>query len=146
MKLAPENVEYIVIHSSHTKNPKPKDGVELLNKVHRMDGAFSWDLSGPACRHHYVVRTDGTVELGRPLDIPGNHTYGFNERSLSVCYMGGVTSNGWPADTRTDAQKHALLGLLEELVKQFPNASAVTHAQLSPRHARGCPGFSLEHL
>lgn len=146
MKLVPENVEYIVIHSSHTKNPKPKDGVSKLNLLHRMEGAFSWSLEGPACRHHFVVRTDGAVEVGRPLDTPGNHTYGVNDRSVSVCYMGGVTENGFPADTRTDAQRAALKELVKRLEDQFPNAKAICHSQLTPRTARGCPGFSMEQL
>lgn len=146
MKLAPENVEYIVIHSSHTKNPKPTDGVKILDKLHRMAGAFSWDLSGHACRHHFVIRTDGLVEAGRPLDITGNHTYGINERSVSVCYMGGITDGGCPADTRTSKQQAALKELVERLGEQFPNANAVCHCQIAPRTAKGCPGFSVEQL
>lgn len=146
MKLEPDNVKYIVIHSSHSRKPKPTDGVDLLNLVHRMRGAFSWSLGGPACYHHFVIRTDGVVEHGRSLDTPGNHTFGFNESSISVCYMGGADRHGRPADTRTEAQKKALRELLDTLQQQFPNAAVVVHKQLAPRGAKGCPGFGLEHI
>ena len=146
MKLLPENIQYIVIHSSHSKNPRPHHGVKLLNEVHRAHGAFNWDLKGNACYHHYVIRTDGTVEVGRSLDEPGNHTFGFNEKSISVCYMGGATRQGWPADTRTDKQKEAMRKLLDELLEKFPKAVVVTHMQLAPRRARGCPGFTIDNL
>lgn len=147
MKLLPESIEYIVIHSSHTKNPKPTDGVKFLNRLHRQAGAFSWDMSGTACRHHFVVRTDGTVESGRDTDTPGNHTYGgINDKSISVCYMGGSTASGWPADTRTEEQKVALRELVARLEIEFPQAKAICHCQITPRTAKGCPGFSTEQL
>lgn len=147
MKLSPENVEFIIIHSSHTKTPKPTDGVAFLNRLHRQAGAFSWDLAGPACRHHFVVRTDGTVEEGRPLDTPGNHTFGgVNDRSLSICYMGGCTDNGFPADTRTNEQKRALVDLVKHFAEAYPNARAICHCQITPKSARGCPGFTVEKL
>lgn len=146
MKLLPENIEYIIIHSSRTRNPKPHQGVRLLDKVHRMRRAFSWNLGGHDCYHHFVIRTDGVVEEARPLDVPGNHTLGFNEKSISVCYMGGVDRRGFPVDTRTDAQKEAMRELLDRLQEQFPKAVAVLHSQLAPRRSGGCPGFSLEQL
>lgn len=146
MELLKENIEYIVIHSSHTRKPRATDGVKLLNKVHRKQGAFSWELNGTACGHHFIVRTDGVVEPGRPLNVPGNHTLGFNEKSVSVCYMGGLSLDGRPQDTRTPKQKASLQIIVDKLREQFPKAVVVTHAQLLPRRDAGCPGFNITNL
>lgn len=58
-----KSVDYIVVHCSNT--PANKDiGVEEIDKKHREQG---WRHIG----HHVVIRRDGTVEFGRPLDTPG---------------------------------------------------------------------------
>ena len=78
------------------------------------------------CGYHYVIPTDGTVEPGRPEEM---------------CYIGGLSSKGKPTDTRTEAQRVALLRLLEELHQRYPKALIVGHRDLDPRKA--CPCFDV---
>ena len=40
--------------------------------------------------YHYVIRLNGKVELGRPLEKMGSHVVGYNRDSVGVCYVGGV--------------------------------------------------------
>ena len=47
-----------------------------------------------------------------------------------------------PCDTRADAQKRALRGLLEDLHKRYPKALIVGHGDLD-RMKPDCPGFDV---
>ena len=38
--------------------------------------------------YHRVIRRDGMIEMGRPDNVMGAHTQGFNPGSLGVCYVG----------------------------------------------------------
>jgi len=62
----------------------------------------------------------------------GAHALGYNARSIGICYEGGLDVNGRPADTRTMAQKAALVELIGALLKRFPGARLVGHRDLSP--------------
>ena len=53
--------------------------------------------------------------------------------------MGGRNANGEFADTRTPAQKQALLLVLAHLKLQYPNAQIVGHRELNK--GKVCPCF-----
>lgn len=149
MKLLPEQVRYIILHSSHDINPKPSWGVDYLDRKHRMEGIFTHIPHGHHCGHHFVIRLDGTVDAARTLDMTGVHTYGHNEESVSVCYIGGRSADKpWQErDTRTPEQKKAMRELVRELEERFPEARTVTHNMLRKfRETKGCPGFHIDQL
>ena len=117
-------VKYIVIHCSATRAGEDI-GAKEIDLRHRRRG---WQGIG----YHYVIRLDGTVELGRPCNKIGAHVYGYNKCSIGICYVGGLDENGQPDDTRTDAQKKSLRILVRELRATFPDAKVVGHRDLSP--------------
>lgn len=89
--------------------------------------------------YHYVVDLDGTVEPGRPESEIGAHCLGHNQNSIGVCYVGGLAADGkTPKDTRTAAQKEALLALLKKLKAKYPKASIHGHRDFA---AKACPSF-----
>lgn len=86
--------------------------------------------------YHYVVRRDGSIELGRPIEGVGH-----NSHSIGICYEGGLNELGEEVDTRTPEQKAALRKLLEELHGRFPKALIVGHHDLNP--GKGCPCYDV---
>ena len=104
---------------------------EALDKDHRSRG---WN----GCGYHYVIRRSGDIEVGRPENVVGAHCYNYNRNSIGVCYEGGLDAKGKPADTRTPEQKKAMLNLLTELKKKYPNAVIVGHNEFSNK---ACPCF-----
>lgn len=66
---------------------------------------------------------------------------GFNRHSIGICYEGGLDKEGRPADTRTQAQRFALLDLLTILKHQYPDAQILGHYQLSASIHKACPCF-----
>ena len=97
----------------------------------------------------------GTVGLfGEPEDEVGAHVAGFNAYSIGVCYAGGLDKNGKSKDTRTQAQKAALLRVVIGLIHKYPGAKVCGHRDLSPdkdkdgkveRHEwlKDCPCFDV---
>lgn len=118
-------INLIVVHCSAT--PEGKDFT--VNDIDRWHRARGFKKIG----YHYVVYRDGTVHPGRSENEVGAHVSGYNNNSIGVCYIGGLTADGKKAkDTRTTAQKSGLLNLLIKLQKKYPDAKIVGHRDLSP--------------
>ena len=94
--------------------------------------------------YHYVIKRDGTIEPGRPLDRQGAHVSGFNHLSVGVCLVGGVSEDdvNVPEANFTDAQYASLRKLLPELQRNFPGAEILGHRDM-PRVRKACPSFDV---
>lgn len=103
--------------------------------------SYHRSLGWIGCGYHYVIPTDGTIEPGRPDEMVGAHCKNHNRHSIGVCYIGGLSKDGKPADTRTDAQRIALRNLLEQLRRRYPDALIVGHRDLDPQKV--CPCFDV---
>lgn len=103
--------------------------------------SYHCSLGWIGCGYHYVIPTDGTIEPGRPEEMVGAHCKNHNRHSIGVCYIGGLSVDGKPMDTRTEAQRIALRGLLERLHRNYPNALIVGHRDLEPQ--KTCPCFDV---
>jgi hypothetical protein len=117
-------IDGIVIHCSAT--PEGRDVTAATVRGWHL--GKGWDDIG----YHFFIRIDGTIEVGRPLARAGAHVAGFNARTIGICYAGGCDAGGKPKDTRTPAQKAALVHLLTELRGRWPNASIKGHRDYSP--------------
>ena len=89
--------------------------------------------------YHYVVLPDGEVQHGRPLFYEGALVNGYNQSSIGICYVGGLSASGETADTRTEEQDRALTALLRTLKHKFPLATIVGHCDLN--RGKACPCF-----
>ena len=103
--------------------------------------SYHRSLGWIGCGYHYVIPTDGTIEPGRPDEMVGAHCKNHNRHSIGVCYIGGLSKDGKPADTRTDAQRIVLRNLLEQLHRRYPDALIVGHRDLDPQKV--CPCFDV---
>jgi hypothetical protein len=124
LKKSKRTITDIVIHCTATRAWQDYSA----DDIRRMHKAQGWSDIG----YHYVVRLDGTIEEGRDVDIIGAHVSGHNKYSIGVVYVGGLDNQGKPKDTRTENQKNALLNLLIDLRKFYPNANISGHRDFSP--------------
>lgn len=123
----------IIVHCTAT--PAGRD--------YTVDEIRRWHTSPPNnwadIGYHYVVYRDGTVHTGRDINVAGAHCTGHNTSSIGVVYVGGQTADGKKsADTRTAAQRDALLRLLVELHRLYPYAKIRGHRDFA---AKDCPCF-----
>lgn len=127
------NINQIIIHCSATREGQDITAADI--RRWHVDGN-GWSDIG----YHYVIRLDGTIELGRPLAQVGAHCSGRNQGSVGICYVGGLDQNLRPKDTRTPAQKAALRELLQVLRRIFPAATIHGHNEFA---AKACPCFDV---
>ena len=128
-----EKTDYIVVHCSDT--PATMDvGAAEIRQWHTSkdphDPSKPWIDIG----YHYVIRRNGTLETGRPAGVVGSHAKGYNDRSVSVCLIGGKDCNNF-----TREQIQALGKIVDELKTRYPAAKVVGHHDLSG--GKTCPQF-----
>lgn len=126
-------IDLIVVHCTATK-PSADVHVADVDRWHRQRG-----FAGIG--YHFLITLDGSIEAGRPLEQVGAHCLGHNAHSVGVAYVGGLDANGRPADTRTAAQKQALVELLQRLRQLFPQAEIAPHRRFA---AKACPCFDVD--
>ena len=154
LKKSRRRIDYIAVHCTANSEGQTIT-VEQIRAEHKANG---WSDIG----YHYVVTLDGRVHLGRDVDVAGAHVSGYNSNSIGISYVGGLENRpGVPykklkaKDTRTGAQKNALLNLLMDLRKLYPYAKIQGHRDFSPdRNGNGtiepsewikaCPSFDAK--
>lgn len=132
------SITLIIVHCSANKAGSALRMADI-DRYHR-------SLGWKCCGYHYVIPTDGSIEVGRPEEMVGAHCVNHNKYSIGVCYIGGLATDGiTPADTRTEAQKVALQKLLADLKLRYPKALVLGHCELDYRKPH-CPGFDAAEL
>ena len=131
LKKSRRRINEIIVHCTAT--PEGRDyTVADIRQMHKAQG---WVDIG----YHYLIYRDGSIHEGRNVDLVGAHCQGHNAQSIGVCYVGGVARDGkTPKDTRTQAQKDALVHLLMQLVCLYPDATIRGHRDFA---AKACPSF-----
>lgn len=130
-------LDMIIVHCSAT--PSGMDiGAEEIRKWH-LERGFS-DIG-----YHYVIRRDGTVAVGRPVELAGAHCKGHNARSIGICLVGGVEKHEGKlvsACNYTPEQGKALKSLIEDLLEQYPSIQSIHgHNEFA---AKDCPCFDVQ--
>lgn len=152
LKKSRRRIDEIIVHCSATPEGR-NNTVDDLRAWHKAQG---WSDIG----YHYVVYIDGSIHVGRDVDIVGAHCSkgGHNTYSIGVCYIGGedgmlnakgqivakLDKNGRAIDkdTRTWEQKESLIYLLKELRKMYPKAVIVGHHDYDK--GKSCPVFNAK--
>lgn len=84
---------------------------------------------------HYVIGLDGAIAAATPEMRIAPTVDGHNTGKIAIGYVGGRTLAGAGMDTRTEAQKRALLALAKALLRKYPATAAVKGANALPRPA-----------
>ena len=74
--MARKKTDFIVIHCAATK-PSMDIDINVVDQWHRKRGFFS-------VGYHFVIKLDGTRQVGRSLDEVGGHAKGFNHKSIGI--------------------------------------------------------------
>lgn len=101
-----------------------------------------WHRARGFCKigYHFVIYRDGSIHVGRSKSEIGAHCTGQNTISIGICYIGGLSLDSKPKDTRTPQQKDSLLALIEQLQEEFPGVSIHGHNEFANK---ACPCFQV---
>lgn len=87
--------------------------------------------------YHFVIKRDGVIERGRPIQYVGAHTEGSNSDSIGICCIGNFMTYG-----PNEAQLKSLIALIQYLQDKYGNKLKVFgHRELM---ATACPGTMFD--
>lgn len=115
-------INHIVSHCTATL---PTARVDVI--VGYWANTLKWKYPG----YHYLIEANGKIHQLLEESIPSNGVKGHNHDSIHISYVGGVDEHGKAVDTRTDAQKIAMLTLMLDLKTRYPNADIKGHRDFS---------------
>ena len=129
-------VRLLIVHCSATRCNRDFP-LDALHRSHLSRGFAS-------IGYHFYITREGKVHICRPAHQIGAHVTGWNDKSIGICYEGGLDAEGHPADTRTQEQCEQLLLLLMKLRKLFPDAKIRGHRNMPGSIPKACPCFDVE--
>ena len=133
-----------VLHWTANYNDQGKVGARQMHDV-----AVARGFSG--CSYHYVIKKDGTMERGRPVNIKGAHSLnGHNNFSIGVAFVAGYNCNaGTPnperyvsAQSITPSQMEAFNKFCAAFYAVWPGGQAYGHNDTDPQR-KVDPGFNV---
>lgn len=133
-------IRQIAVHCAFTP-PDLDIGAKEINQWHKQRG---WSGIG----YHYIIRRDGTVEIGRDVDYAGAHVHGYNRYTIGMSYVGGAKRSGKKLvsdiDNATKAQRKTIIALSHHLAKihELPTRDILGHNEFPNVH-KSCPNLSM---
>jgi N-acetylmuramoyl-L-alanine amidase len=124
----------IILHCSATREGKDFSA----------DTIRGWHVNGRGWSdigYHWVIRLDGSIEVGRPLEKSGAHTKGHNKDSVGVCYIGGCDADGKPKDTMNPEQEKAWRMIVLSLRTLYGDLTIHGHNEFANK---ACPSFIVK--
>lgn len=121
----------LIVHAAYTP-PSMDIGASTIRRWHTIEN--DWQDIG----YHYVIRRNGEIETGRPIEQIGAHAQGHNDHSIGVCLVGGYNEQGQPDSNYTFRQLAALYSLGQQLKSQYPGINIIGHRDVSNK---ACPCF-----
>jgi len=109
-----------------TATPEGKDYTRAQIKAMHVARGFR-DIG-----YHKIIHLDGKVSPGRPESEIGAHVKWHNLGTLGYSYVGGLDKKGKAKDTRTPAQKAAMIKLTKEAISRYKLRAVLGHRDLSP--------------
>lgn len=94
--------------------------------------------------YHFVIRRNGEIEMGRPLENAGAHTIGQNQDSIGICLIGGRSEDDMPVDNFNEIQFESAKELVKVLKKRFGDIPIYGHRDFT--HMKECPCFEVQEL
>lgn len=129
-------LEFLVIHCTDTPAGRAVSSA-IIRQWHLVERG--WKQVG----YSDMIHLDGKVENLVPYNDDSNvdpwevtnGAVGINSKSRHVVYVGGKGG-----DTRTTAQKGAMMAYVREFIRKHPSAKVAGHNQFA---AKACPSFNV---
>lgn len=128
------DINRIIIHCSATPEGRDIDAATIKDWHVNSN---KWSDIG----YHYVIKLDGTIESGRPLDIAGAHVKGHNADSIGICYIGGADADMNPKDTLNECQEESMRELIFSL-RMVWDKHLTLHGH-NEYASKACPSFKV---
>ena len=126
------DIDTVVVHATETTTDKNIGAIEINNMQidMNMEG-----IGGQGITYHYVIRRDGRLQRGRPVNQRGDHTLADSTKSIGIILVGGLNcSAGQESPTNfrssqsfTMAQYKTLEQFLQAFYRRYPGGKVLGH-------------------
>ena len=124
-------ITHIAIHCSATPQTTTVQSI-----VNYWRNVLKWKNPG----YHVLIEPNGRINYLAPDTAVCNGVAGHNQTSLHVSYIGGVDRQNRTVDNRTPQQISAMIQVINEWLKLYPNAIVQGHRDF-PNVRKACPSF-----
>lgn len=134
------DISEVIVHWSETFTNSNLSGAQLTELTGAGDATY-----------HIIIKRDGSLERGLPLNTVGTHcdTLNHNEYSIGICFVGGLNvatgaSNLYEvASSRsiTRSQYNTFYQIMRVFFNQYPGGQALGHQDIDPDQED--PGFDV---
>jgi|TARA_B110000908_G_scaffold19741_1_gene22252 hypothetical protein len=123
-------LDQVIIHATETTTDKNIGSIEI-NNVHN-------ELGFNGIGYHYVIRRDGRLQRGRPINKAGEHVDSLDRTSIGLVLVGGLNcSSGEPnptsfrsAQSFTISQYNTLEKFLQAFYRKYPGGKVHGHNEI----------------
>ena len=136
-------VTEVVVHWTETHTNK-NIGSEEINKYHL-------DLGLEGIGYHFVIRRDGSLQRGRPINLQGQHapTNNHDLRSIGIVFVGGInvpsgtpnSENFLSVQSLTRSQLNTFDHFCRSFYTVFPGGQIIGHNDIDEDEVD--PGFDV---
>lgn len=136
---------YLIFHHSELARPHGIEEVRLWHTAPKLkDGEIPkpGKVYGNGWRdvgYHWFLRKDGTLEAGRNESTSGAHCYGYNRKSIGVCFEGDMDVEDW-----TKEQTLIFLLLTKDLLARYPITIDNVKGHNECGSPKTCPGTNID--
>ena len=135
------HINEVIIHCTATRPEWMADqpGGAKRDEIRRWHLDRGWNDIG----YHDLIDRDGSILVGRPINVTGAHCKGHNTGSIGVSMLGGHGSseNDDFEENFTAEQDAALRKYIEDRKLTFPSITKISgHNEYA---AKACPGFRV---
>ena len=127
-------IKFIAIHCTGTH---PEATVDAITNYWK--NVKKWKSPG----YHYIYDRYGNETKLLGEEHISNGVKGFNHETINLSYIGGKDHKGNYVDTRTEAQKEAMLNRIKDLHARYPKAIIKGHRDF-PNVKKACPAFDVK--
>ena len=138
------DVTEIVVHWTDSYTNK-NIGSEEINENHIQLGLSK------GIGYHYVIRRDGSLQRGRPVNIEGEHAEinGHDQYSIAIAFVGGINAPSGTefstsyrsASSLTNAQMNTFKEFCQAFYNRFPGGQILGHNDID--QSEEDPGFDV---
>jgi N-acetylmuramoyl-L-alanine amidase len=123
-------LQSVVIHATETTTDKNIGAIEINN--------IQKDLGLDGIGYHYVIRRDGRLQRGRPINKKGEHLASLDATSIGVVLVGGLNCSSGEANPTmymssqsfTMIQYNTLEKILQAFYRRYPGGLVFGHNDL----------------
>jgi N-acetylmuramoyl-L-alanine amidase len=129
-------IKFIAVHCTASQPNATPEAILRYWRNH-----LGWKNPG----YHLLIDVKGVVHRLLPFDQVSNGVRGFNNHTINISYIGGITKEGRPIDNRTAAQKKALLECINEAIEWSENKNLIIQGHRDfPNQNKACPCFDAK--